>query len=56
MGTRDRDLLSADKFLTEDALDELWTWFCGAAKDGVDPQLVFVKMINSVCSHLVYKC
>ncbi|KAF8419106.1 hypothetical protein EV426DRAFT_567771 [Tirmania nivea] len=46
-GTRDRDLISTDEFLTDDILDEIWTWFRGATKDWVDPQLVFVKMINS---------
>ena len=43
--TRDRDLISTDEYLKDDTLDNLWTWFC---KDGVDPQLVFVKIINSV--------
>ena len=45
---RDRDLISADEFLTDNVLDELWTWFCSIGKDRTDPQLVFVKMINSV--------
>jgi len=49
--TRDRDLIPSDELLTDDALDELWVWFCGAAKDGTDLQLVFVKLINSVSSY-----
>jgi len=52
--TRDRDLISSDELLTDDALDELWAWFCGAAKDGTDLQLVFVKLINSVSSYLTF--
>jgi len=46
--TRDRDLIPTDELLTDDALDELWAWFCGAAKDGIDLQLIFVKLVNSV--------
>ncbi|KAF8419104.1 hypothetical protein EV426DRAFT_720195 [Tirmania nivea] len=45
--TRDKDLILTDRFLTDDVLDELWAWFCDAAQDGVDPQLMFVKMVNS---------
>ncbi|KAF8466021.1 hypothetical protein BDZ91DRAFT_217867 [Kalaharituber pfeilii] len=46
--TRDRDLLVADEVLTERSLDTLWDWFRAAYKDNVDPQMIFVKIVNSV--------
>ncbi|KAF8451588.1 hypothetical protein BDZ91DRAFT_686911 [Kalaharituber pfeilii] len=45
---RDRDLLVADEVLTERALDTLWDWFRVAHKDNIDPQMIFVKIVNSV--------
>lgn len=52
---RDRDLISTDEHLTNDTLDDLWTWYQSATKDGVDPQLVFVKLINSVNIFLMFE-
>lgn len=45
---RDPSLLDADQFLSGDDLDELWEWFHTAHADNIDPELVFVKLINSV--------
>ena len=47
---RDKDLLFSDAYLTEAALDDLWHWYRGATKDGLDPQMIFVKMVNAVSS------
>ncbi|KAF8461547.1 hypothetical protein BDZ91DRAFT_313147 [Kalaharituber pfeilii] len=47
---RDRDLPQCDDFLTDPMLDSLWDWFCTAMNKSTDPQLVFVKLINSVCA------
>ena len=54
--TRDRDLIPTDEHLTDDTLDDLWTWLFNAStsRDGVDPQLVFVKIINSVKIYISY--
>ena len=45
---RDVDLLDTDQFLLNEELDELWEWFFTASAEGMDPELVFVKLINSV--------
>ncbi|KAF8465657.1 hypothetical protein BDZ91DRAFT_697017 [Kalaharituber pfeilii] len=45
---RDHDLLEPDNFLTDAQLDTLWDWFCLANREKVDPQMVFVKLVNSV--------
>lgn len=45
--TRDRDLVAADALLTDTALDDLWEWF---TREVHDPQLMFVKMVNAVCT------
>ncbi|KAF8462857.1 hypothetical protein BDZ91DRAFT_733534 [Kalaharituber pfeilii] len=44
---RDPDLVDADVFLPTAVLDELWDWFCTAIRKNGDPELVFVKLINS---------
>ena len=46
---RDPDLLDTDQFLSSQDLDELWDWFYSAYVMNVDPELLFVKTINSVC-------
>jgi len=45
---RDVALLDTDQFLPNEELDELWEWFFTASAEGMDPELVFVKLINSV--------
>ena len=45
---RDVDLLESDQFLPAGELDELWEWFYNAFNDNIDPELIFVKIINSV--------
>ncbi|RPB27937.1 hypothetical protein L211DRAFT_474815 [Terfezia boudieri ATCC MYA-4762] len=44
---RDIDLLDTDQFLSNEELDELWDWFFAASAEGMDAELVFVKLINS---------
>ncbi|KAF8457040.1 hypothetical protein BDZ91DRAFT_767322 [Kalaharituber pfeilii] len=44
---RDRDLLSSDTYLTDTALDQLWDWFCNANMKQMDPQFIFVKLVNT---------
>lgn len=44
---RDVALLDTDQFLPNEELDELWEWFFTASAEGMDPELVFVKLINS---------
>ena len=46
--TRDRDLLTVDSVLTDEALDNLWNWYSEATENNVDPQMIFVKFVNSV--------
>ena len=45
---RDRDLLGADSYLTDPHLDVLWCWFYKALVEKVDPQMMFVKLVNMV--------
>jgi len=51
---RDRDLLDADNYLTDPLLDTLWGWFNKALEEKVDPQMVFVKLVNVVSTSLPY--
>lgn len=44
---RDVDLLDSDQFLSAEELDELWEWFYTANAESLDPELMFVKIINS---------
>lgn len=48
MDPRDRDLCESDALLTDSHLDDLWEWYSGANKSGVDPQILFTKIVNSV--------
>ncbi|KAF8450065.1 hypothetical protein BDZ91DRAFT_786897 [Kalaharituber pfeilii] len=45
---RDRDLMEADDFLPDSKLDSLWEWFCAASQDNMDPQMIFIKLVNTV--------
>ncbi|KAF8453557.1 hypothetical protein BDZ91DRAFT_686781 [Kalaharituber pfeilii] len=45
---RDPDLIQPDNYLTDGKLDKLWDWFGGAIQNKTDPQLIFVKLVNSV--------
>jgi hypothetical protein len=44
----DPDLIIPDQYLTSKALDELWERFSQSALKNVDPQLIFVKMVNAL--------
>ncbi|KAF8462259.1 hypothetical protein BDZ91DRAFT_765241 [Kalaharituber pfeilii] len=44
---RDRDLMDADDYLSESKLDSLWEWFCAANEEKLDPQMIFVKLVNA---------
>ncbi|KAF8464694.1 hypothetical protein BDZ91DRAFT_729650 [Kalaharituber pfeilii] len=44
---RDRDLMDADDYLTDTKLDSLWDWYCAANRQKMDPQMIFVKLVNS---------
>ncbi|KAF8464693.1 hypothetical protein BDZ91DRAFT_783587 [Kalaharituber pfeilii] len=44
---RDRDLMDADDYLTDTKLDSLWDWYCAANRQKMDPQMIFIKLVNS---------